>query len=434
MLVQFSSLRKRGKVHPASCQWSSAVSGSISCLCKDVKVGISRLIIFLPVLCSLVVTETAKSDDIYTAEEKILAFLEKENRVETGKSCIPQGSFHIRVKVEDFATMTSAELADLKRKIAEKPDHPDHEKVKTEERRRNKGPDVTRYEWWRDGGRIRMNITYYDGSYYDCAYDSKSSWVLSPGHLLLENIQGSVDDIGSYGQERFPPNIRLSGFVHALRSCAPTANGCYADLGVINSPIASINKTDNDSYEIIRYTLNKGEKKKYAPDLKGKYWQKIKLRWDDSLHCVIVERVNTYIPGNIPYSTLTYGEVKPCPLPFVIQSPMKFYDSRNVLKRKVSVELCEKSSPKMVADLVKEPSLDGKDPVRGKYTYIGVTDLRPGKEEYLDLTDKKQPVTLPLPEIYKKKHTSNAFRVVGWITAAGIVIILVYLRLKSRVR
>lgn len=82
-----------------------------------------------------------------------------------------------------------------------------------------------------------------------------------------------------------------------------------------------------------------------------------------------------------------------------------------------------------LAGLLITPTATGEDPVRGSTTFRAINDFRKGVRTELG---EAGPTQTPLPEWTQRKRPPAWLRPAGWILATGVIVALVWLRMRTR--
>ncbi len=314
----------------------------------------------------------------------------------------------VRFEVTEHPRLSDAEIANIRRRIEGRPDHPDRKRLEVELRRRN-APDVSRWTlWYLDDHHWRCNLDEpYQALYVDTAENNDHRWTLSS--TFAEVYDADLPP---------PPNRDVS--LMKTDAIGEIRRFIYAGWGAYPVNEAAILSASND---IIRLRLPNDTQWRHdvehAPD-------------QSRLLCSrsVLEEATAFPTGSeTTFLDWTFDEVLGHWRCARIEE--RNADGRLLRTRElVSVERI--IDPDSMRSLLRTPVVSGRpaesDPIRGPLDSVTtLIDFRSGQEHIVNLTEAGTTQT-PLPRGMLPPGRRFPWTIIGWSVAALLGAALVAIR------
>lgn len=311
----------------------------------------------------------------------------------------------ISYRVEFFPTMSDQEFSSLRRIVQGSSAHPLREKYERERARRENGFQATNYAVWADSdGVVRFNrVTDSEEGYVDIALDGDEVWSLTPAYLTvvlasndnnaespdlkdhLVDIEWKMSWFFSHGRT-LVRNIPVGAWKPGVEPGRWTATGEGLVVGLTQTPtekeiIVEIEACEPDPSQIGTRWVFRGEQA--IPGMSG---------------VVIPSSMDWVLPDGRKYQRWVIGSV-------------------------------ETVSQETVASIRRRPEINGSDPIRGKARFHGVTDFT-GRVAMVSFIGNNGDIETITELETPTARSQGKVRLVGWLSAGSLVVILAYVRYK----
>ncbi len=314
-----------------------------------------------------------------------------------------------------YATADPATIAALEREVAGHPEHPRRFELENLKRRLANGGDTLKVKlWWGDAKlwRLSTTIPYLpEMPYSDTAVCPDGAWILTPVQLTIIDPAGG--NVGNY--DAVLPNAGFQSYVNlALHggfdlyegACKP-GTPTLADDGTWRIDAAS-----PDGAIVLAY--------------KGHWLADLERGFVDSVECVKAIEPTAVgerwvfadwqlLPALNDYAARTVNHFAPRE-----QKPQALWKLID----------CERTERAKIEEAAAVPRADGVDIDRGNVTYTRVFDSRVGRD--LPVAAVTGPVLNIDSARSDMKGERSLTRVLGWILAGSLVVILIILKSRAQ--
>ncbi len=317
--------------------------------------------------------------------------------------------------VEYVEQPSSAELAEMRARVAGHPEHPDHERIAHAERRARR-PDVKRVSLWKWKDQWRYSQEYLDSpvSFRDLAWTSRGAWQLSPETLTLyitdPNHVKSRDVIQ-----------RASNFAYETTLLMNLGlSGAFANGVVLEPTFTSTGQWSVDAQS--------------APTSPFRLRVRAEGRWSAQVRTGTIDRVTLESHSASGDSTREDNRAEQWTTPGPEGGPsfakiVRVMGKDDRPTRVLRLRELSRFDEAGFLAVSAVPPVSGSDPVRGSTTFTRVLDHR-GTES---LTRSPQEFVDSLPPPVGSASTQETrLRWLGWAFAATLAGSLVFLRIRSR--
>lgn len=317
----------------------------------------------------------------------------------------------LRFRVEQRYVPPAAEMAALKSSVEGKPDHPDRSRVRRYERAATDNPEASVFTVWRRGpGNWRINEDYIGWMpipYQDECVTPDRAWGINAQQLTLVSPAKGYPS-GHHFDATEPRVLQDLGFL--------LTGGLHVAKEYKTTPGRVMLKDDRWTVELVGTELTfqaQGtwdpasatgrievlllSKAPNVPKEVGRRYESTGWRVREAFAgLVVADRVTEFRPNGLRDRVFQYVEPVPAPAGGF-------------------------------AALVATPSLDGADPIRGKYTFVGVHDFTEGSPTIVrrvgELWEKA-------PAQSEPESPEGRLRVIGWSMLGLLGTGLVALRIR----
>lgn len=303
---------------------------------------------------------------------------------------------------------TAERLDEMRRTVKDKPEHPLRSQLQSFER----AIENPRGRWMTltvisRGGEWRANRNEPQGEYRDYAWSKESAFELSRTKLLVTKPSPEASEARRFAQVS-------SDFLSSLDAVLTSGVGQAGNRMLHFKPVFAGSK----------WTMS-GRLKELTP---GETCDmQLTGSWDPATHTGRIERVRSVIrraDGTVLNLGSDSSEFQYEPL-LDLQIPrvMIRYHEDGQPRFEYRFKEARKVSASEMRDLLKVPTPNGTDPVRGKLEFTKVEDYRGGSESASLATG------MPTPPSASKGDSS--LRWLGWAAAGGLVALFVGLKLRK---
>jgi len=341
------------------------------------------------------------------------AEVERWFRQELARAATPLAglkNIQLTYRVEKPSELTAAELAEVQREIAGKPDHPKRMIAERSERRLRDGDETERYTLYlRSPDEWRVGHDYLGTKYFDCAAVPGLVWGFSNGQLTLLDPAGGFPPARDYRELGITPKndvarLRFGGLDLAHRwglqitSASPqdgrwrllASNDVGVELEFIVEWPAEVGRGFVRSVRPIKLSPNNGAVSNSEFD--GWTFRRELGDWT-------AEKEHRTLNGRRLSAT-------------VLESVHVITDAQ-------------------VTELLAPPAINGTDPVRGPVTVSSVFDYRPAEQKMTVIRDGSTLVE-PLRAQGPGGPDSRYVSWLGWGVLAVLVALFLFVRLRGR--
>ncbi len=322
---------------------------------------------------------------------------------------IPENSY-IEYEVVSPIAGDEGEIEQLRRIVEGKPDHPLRERYESLQWQAEHGPPRIRYRlWYGDAKHWRLSHDFHQPSplqYRDVAVRGRESWQLTERSLsLVDSSRPPVDRDPESVLRSVPVFLQNWMFPGSAVSTplgfTPESAQIIEDkwIGTIRS------STGERIFELRghvvggRVQVESSTAVQSLDEPRWAGWSSTFSDWafEEFLGRWVARTRSTTGPDGTPGQSETLIQIRPL-------------------------------NEGELATLLTTPTVAGEDQLRGKSTFTAINDFRTGVRT--DLSEAGAPKSL-LPEWTQKKSPPTWLRPVGWATAVGIVVALVWVRVRS---
>ena len=304
------------------------------------------------------------------------------------------------------ASLTDGELAALIAEVGKKPDHPKRRVMEAEQRRRAKGPDaIQRRLYYLDERRWRMNETNVTDSFFvDIASTPGLVWALGPVSLTLQDPDAPPPPNRDYVRTAEKYTLELRRFA-------------WSGLGPV-------------PYEEVRLLRAK---------LSGSGWigQLAAYEKEFALEGVVVGdrlRIESSQQDRADAGSAMFGLIErysdfkeAAGFPFPVAHRVRGFSAGERVQVAYVLRSVSPLSEDEFSVLSRVPEPGVADAVRGDVKFTSIVDFRRGAESITTKTPDGERVEA-IPSAQLGRPASNSLRQVGWWSVAGIIAVLVGIR------
>lgn len=349
-------------------------------------------------------------------EKAIQQWIQTERAAAEASPNIP--FVHMSWREESFVPNANpAELERLRAEVAGKPDHPKLRLLERMESQLRGNPKHVEVDYWSDhSGRWRCSRAEPGPiPYVDQTARLDSSWVLTPVQLTLMPPSGvrSEFDLG--------PTLnrirRLSGFF--------LYGGLHLGHGA-DVTVTSMRMVDRSAWSANLHIVDR-----YDAQLSG--------QWDPMSARGFIRQITLDPPPGSPeeYSHWSIDDWTFHPeVDRWAAHRVEQRDRSGQLVLRLSLLAVDRISPEQFESIAAIPPVDGIDALRGAIAVSQVLDLRP---ESAGAMARQDGALRPLPldsqlvkDAMGRSRVNSRLRIIGWITLASLVVLLVTVRFMNR--
>lgn len=362
------------------------------------------------------IATSSQSQAAPATKEQVLSWFEKQQAA--AKDIKTLAGKMIRYRMIVGGRPNEAEVEELRRTVAGKPDHPARKKLAILERRLKNGPDVSEVSAVRNDElhfRVSTNALY-DKTWTEMAADGGIAWTTTDGGQLMLRDKESGEDYASA--------------FNAYHSSAAIAIGNLVFGGVWEDTDWP-EKIENVSVDGTRWSLRIV---RTSPD-NSIFFIDFNGTWNESTSTGTVKEKKLLSDGKPPV--------------LEIKTTLEGWKFDSVLGRDVASRVvienrdpdfgaktlewigAEEIDAKKFNAIVAVPKLNTPDPLRGSLNLKSIYDVRPSKSQVQRvLPDGTAEKVRDLPG--KAENSDGMLRTLGWVVLASSIVILVAVRLSRR--
>ncbi|GJQ30018.1 MAG: hypothetical protein HBSAPP03_19020 [Phycisphaerae bacterium] len=317
-------------------------------------------------------------------------------------------------RTEDYSTLTAAQLEALAREVEGRRDHPRRAEYERALAERASGPYIIRYQLFCAGdGTWRLNTTYPSGDYTDAAMSDDAAWQFSGKSLKVFDVSAVEAD----------PEQAVSKKVHVFKPILDRL--LFAGLGV----------REPADFEVRDVVVSaSGWSAVYGRPTsltaERQLWFVLKGVWDHRLDRGFVQNTTLYgnaggpsaIRASYDFQDWAYDER----LGRWVAGRVEHRTAAGLRDRVIVYEGSEPLPAAGLASVLDVPTHDGIDAIRGKYTFLAITDFR-DRTAAVITPDGIIPRSFP---IASHDPTRIDFQTIGWglLGAASVVLVVLVVR------
>lgn len=346
--------------------------------------------------------EAASPDDIK-------AWLSKQ--VEEASGNFGGRAFKIQYRVESQEKLDAGELARLREKLKNLPEHPERARLRHLEELEKYGPEIRKQTvWFRDG---EMRVNREAGAdpaskYFDFVSLKDSGWKMTPDQMFL---------LGE--AEKRPPG-------HTLVSAASSITFEICDFVCLWARSLKVDDKMTVAMESDGRWVASFERETPA----GPRLFVLHGSWSDESRTGQVTRGEVIDPRS--KRVLSKSSASEFRASDVFSREVAHLVTNEEGGRGTNRLVLESVSPLGAEEfeaVTRTPAFDGADAVRGKVTFTQVTDFREGVPSYEIKTAEGAVQSLSVEDTLVG-HGRSVLRTTGWVVAGSLVVLLVLLRLR----
>ncbi len=320
-------------------------------------------------------------------------------------------AFKVVYRVESQEKLDAGELARLREKLKNLPEHPERARLRHLEQLEKFGPEVRKQTvWFRDG---EMRVNREAGAdpaskYFDFVSLKDSGWKMTPDQMF---VLGAA--------EKRPPG-------HTLVSAA-----------------SSITFEVSDFICLWARSVKVDDKSTVTMEPEGRWVASFERETPVGPRLFVLHGSwnNESSSGQVTRSEV----VDPRTKQVLARSSASEFRASDVFSREVAHVITNEEGGRETSRLVLEsmsplraeefegvtrtPAFDGSDVVRGKVTFTQVTDFRDGSPSYEIKTPEGTVQSLSVEDT-SVGHGRSVLRTTGWVVAGSLVVFLVLLRVR----
>jgi len=323
-----------------------------------------------------------------------------------------EASLRIQFETRSLRKASQREMTELRARVEGLPAHPDRVRLGELERIEERGEDVRVHTLWWDKGRFRLSrhaAVDPEISYSESVDVGDSGWTMTPQHLYI---------LGPFETRPRAHSVRISG-TSAMYEFESLAFPMLSDLAKAKD---------------LAVETNQPARWRAAGTIQtpvGERFIVVAGSWSEERRAGLVERADVFLPANrsTPASTVMVSKHEWIdPLGSFIGSEATTIEDGTPTRRATLISVTPLDAAEF-RSIVRTPAIDGTDPIRGKVTFTQYNDYRGRVPSIAAMNENGRfdPVQF---ENTPGGRWASTLRWLGWLSAAGIVCLLVVLKMK----
>ncbi len=346
--------------------------------------------------------EAAPPDDIK-------AWLSKQ--IEEASSNFGGRAFKIQYRVESQEKLDAGELARLREKLKNLPEHPERARLRHLEQLEKYGPEVRKQTVWFRDGEMRVNREAGNdpsSKYFDFVSLKDSGWKMTPDQMF---VLGEA--------EKRPPG-------HTLVSAASSITFEVSDFVCLWARSVKVDDKTTVAMETdSRWIASIEHETPVGPRLFVLHgsWSN-ESRTGQVTESEVIDPRSKQVLAKSSASEFRASDVFSREVAHLVTNEEGGRGTNRLVLESVSPLGTEEFEV-----VTRTPAFDGADAVRGKVTFTQVTDFREGAPSYEIKTAEGAVQSLSVEDT-PVGHGRSVLRTTGWVVAGSLVVLLVLLRLR----
>lgn len=346
--------------------------------------------------------EAAPPDDIK-------AWLSKQ--IEGASGNFGGRAFRIQYRVESQEKLDTGELARLREKLKNLPEHPERARLRHLEQLEKYGPEVRKQTVWFRDGEMRVNREAGNdpsSKYFDFVSLKNSGWKMTPDQMFV--LGGPAEQPAGHQLEI--PSKAVMNEVRDLLAPGLRYLGKLDGVELVEQQDGTWIATRSETTE------------------RGAWRYEVRLGWESPSGPgrLLEGKVIDQASGDVVQRVVARDFVSVNGFASPVASSV-FMESKGIPARVLIWEGSESTSDAEFRRVTTIPAFDGEDSIRGKVTFAQVTDHTSEDPSYV-IRDKGGEVrNLDLPQA--QGPGTGTQRLVGWAILGVLVVAFIWLRVRA---